>query len=327
MAAKISIIIPCYNEGPLLTGCFDALLGQTADQSAFEVIMVDNNSEDNSWEIMQQYAVKYENFHAFSESNQGLSFSRNRGVSESSGEYLAFIDGDAKVDERWVEQALGIIEQHKPDIFGGPIYPFYITDKPDWFKDEYEIRIHTEKTGPLPKGKFLSGSNIVFERSLLVDLGGFNNDLGMKGGNLAYGEEIALIKHAHELDKNLYYDLDLKVEHLVPEFKMNLLFMMSTRIERGTSVFATQVAAGQEFNPFGSEIERQNLINTIDQTIGEFPKQLAKFRKGETDSTPEEIIIEQLGPLLYKLGFETARQKHITRQSGVFNKIKNMLRK
>lgn len=325
MKPKISVIVPSYNEGPYLKACFDSLRDQTATEDQFEVIMIDNNSEDNSFEIMQKYAEKYQNFRAFSETKQGLSNSRNRGVEESSGEYLAFMDGDAKAHSNWIQLAIEIAEQEQPDIFGGPIHPYYVTEKPSWFKDDYELRMHHDTTGPLPAGKYISGSNIIFKRSTLAEFGGFNPDMGMKGKQLAYGEESVLIKRAHDEGKKLYYHLDLIVDHLVPEYKMNLLFFLSTRFERGISGFQMKLERGKALNIESSEVERQRLINAVETTIGKFPDEFKRIRYKEYEGTAEQLVVEELAPKLYKLGMELSRQKQITGQTG--GAMRKLLRK
>jgi hypothetical protein len=163
---------------------------------------------------------------------QGLSSARNRGSQETQCEYVAYMDDDAKAPEKWVTQALSIIDQHKPDIFGGPIYPYYITDKPSWFKDEYEYRIHANYTGWL-KNEMISGSNYIIRKELLERLGGFDPNIGMKGKELGYGEESALLLKAREINSKIYYSLDLIMLHLVPPFKMNIYYFITSSFKNG----------------------------------------------------------------------------------------------
>jgi hypothetical protein len=148
------------------------------------------------------------------------------------GEYVAFLDDDAKASTNWIEVLLGIVSEHHPDIVGGPIYPYYTTPKPEWFKDEYEIRIHQKETGWMRSG-FISGSNLVIRRALLEEISGFDTRYGMSGGELAYGEDTEFVKRARKAGKSIYYSLDLAVLHHVPHQKMDVLYAMNAAFRRG----------------------------------------------------------------------------------------------
>lgn len=85
----ISIIIPSYNYARYLSQAIDSALGQTYPK--IEVIVVDNTSADNSIEVLQSYGDRVR---WFQQPNQGVSGSRNRGIKESRGELIAFMDAD-----------------------------------------------------------------------------------------------------------------------------------------------------------------------------------------------------------------------------------------
>src|SRR5574341_182862 len=87
--ARVSVIIPCYNNEPYLRECLDSVLNQTF--SDYEVIVVDDGSTDGTEVIIQNYLprVKY-----LRQSNQGPAAARNAGIEAASGEYIAFQDAD-----------------------------------------------------------------------------------------------------------------------------------------------------------------------------------------------------------------------------------------
>lgn len=234
-SCQISLVVCTYNRASLLDLCLQQLLKQTPPSSSFEVIVVDNNSPDNTKAVVANHARDRVNVRYILETKQGLSHARNRGFQEAVAEYVAYIDDDAKVAEDWLEKALGILRDHQPDVFGGPIYPFYLTPKPEWFKDSYEIRIHQPQTGWFATGSsgYLSGSNICFRKSLLQEYGGFNPKLGMSGTELGYGEETEIVQRALKEARKIYYSLDLKVYHLVPEHKMQLWYHLYSNYKWG----------------------------------------------------------------------------------------------
>lgn len=88
----ISIIVPVYNAKQTLEKCLDSILNQT--YTSIEVILIDDGSTDGSWDICYKYQQKDSRVVAFRQTNKGPADARNRGISESKGEYLQFVDAD-----------------------------------------------------------------------------------------------------------------------------------------------------------------------------------------------------------------------------------------
>ena len=232
---RISVVICTYNRGKLLADALSTVCNQTLDPSVYEVIVVDNNSTDNTNEVVKGYRRRFTNVSYCIEPHQGLSRARNRGWREAKGEYVAYIDDDCKVPEQWLTVAKKIIEQISPDVFGGPYFSFYNTPKPHWFKDSYGSREHGKEARFLTDNEYLSGGNIFFRRELLEILGGFDVSLGMSGQRLAYGEETALLRHIRETmpEQIIYYDPEMYVHHLVHSKKMSLPWVIRQRFVDG----------------------------------------------------------------------------------------------
>ena len=122
----VSIIICTYNRQQLLTNCLGGLVAQMEpfiDRT--EVIVVDNNSKDGTAELVGTYCARYSWLRYVRESQQGLSHARNRGATVAIGSYLCFLDDDAKPSPAYLASIHQVIEEHRPDIFGGPVYPYY----------------------------------------------------------------------------------------------------------------------------------------------------------------------------------------------------------
>ena len=90
---NISIIIPVYNSSLTLKECLDAIFDTNFKN--FEVIVVSDNSSDNSVGIAKQYQCKVIEL----PQNKGPAFARNRGAQEAKGEILLFIDSDVVIDK------------------------------------------------------------------------------------------------------------------------------------------------------------------------------------------------------------------------------------
>lgn len=97
---KVSIIVPVYNAAPYLGRCVESLLNQS--YTDFELILVDDGSNDSSALICDKYAVKDERVRVFHQPNAGPSAARNRGLDEAIGKWVCFVDADDYVDVNYV---------------------------------------------------------------------------------------------------------------------------------------------------------------------------------------------------------------------------------
>ena len=110
----ISIIVPVYNVESYLKRCIESILNQTFRD--FELILVNDGSTDNSEIICKEYALKDERIKYFYQRNKGVSEARNKGIDNSSGEYIQFIDSDDYVDENFLEIVVNRFKRDNSDI-------------------------------------------------------------------------------------------------------------------------------------------------------------------------------------------------------------------
>lgn len=96
---RASVIIPVYNVEKYLRDCIESLLKQTVDFSELEVILVNDGSKDSSAEICKEYAEKYSNIIFYTKENEGLSKTRNLGLTKAHGKYIFFFDSDDMLRE------------------------------------------------------------------------------------------------------------------------------------------------------------------------------------------------------------------------------------
>lgn len=236
----------------MIEGCLGSLQNQTADFNEFEIVVVDNNSPDCSYQKVLKFS-NLPNLIIIKEHNQGLSFARNRGILEAKGEYIAFLDDDARAHKDYIKQANYLINQADRiiDCLGGPILPFYTSSKPSWFDDKYEIRRMWPVARYLTKGQNFSGSNMIWRKSVLTSLGGFDTNFGMKGHQLILGEETLLFDKIWIYgNPSLYYSPDLIIYHWVPEYKMRVKYRLqrakATGKYQGMEVVVNNKLLGKE---------------------------------------------------------------------------------
>lgn len=239
MKPAISIIVCTYNRADLLPQCLESLCAQTLDRSQYEVLVIDNCSTDRTKDIAEEFSRKYSHLHYHVEPTQGLGYARNRGLELAQGEYVGYIDDDAKACSEYLVNALNLFESVKPapHCLGGPVQPWYTTLKPVWFKDDYGSRRMWPSCKYLSKYSSFSGSNQIWETETLRKLGGFDVNLGVTGTMMGMGEETAVFYKAWDVLQNprFFYSPLLSVFHWVPAYKMSVGYQLKRRITVGQS--------------------------------------------------------------------------------------------
>ncbi len=112
--AKISIIVPAYNRERYIAKCLDSLLAQTYKD--YEIIVVDNNSEDRTAVIADEYARQNPKITVIPCKKQGVSCARNAGMKAATGDFISFIDSDDYVDPEMFAELHAKAVEHKADI-------------------------------------------------------------------------------------------------------------------------------------------------------------------------------------------------------------------
>ncbi|PAX51489.1 glycosyltransferase family 2 protein [Brunnivagina elsteri] len=114
----VSIIIPCFNASRWLSEAIDSCLQQT--YSNIEIIIIDDGSTDNSWEIIKNYSDKYTNKIKYrSISHSGGNHARNLAISLSNGEYIQFLDADDYILPEKIERQVQFLETTDADVVYG----------------------------------------------------------------------------------------------------------------------------------------------------------------------------------------------------------------
>lgn len=110
----ISVIVPVYNVDKYLRRCIDSLLAQTYPN--IEIILVNDGSTDNSWEICQEYESTQPSVKALKKPNGGLSSARNFGLNSAHGRYVGFIDSDDWIAQDMYEYLYSLLSENGADV-------------------------------------------------------------------------------------------------------------------------------------------------------------------------------------------------------------------
>jgi glucosyl-dolichyl phosphate glucuronosyltransferase len=230
----ISVIVCTYNRDKYLNETLDHLSNQSLSPSNYEIILIDNNSSDNTPEICLNFAKNHPkvNFKYFKEISQGLSWARNRGINESTGELLVFIDDDAMCDFNYLEEIKKFFATNKDyKAGGGLITPKYEMEKPKWMSSFMLSLVSAIDLGKrnkvFPSNKYPIGANMFFTKEVFKKYGAFNTELGRKGQELLGGEEKDLFNRMKKSGEKFIYLAFAKVNHIIPEKRLSLDYIFT----------------------------------------------------------------------------------------------------
>jgi len=151
----ISIVVPVHNSAPFLDGCLGSLAAMAFDR--FEVIAVDDGSEDDSWVIIEEFARRDPRFaRSFRAACGGPGPTRNRGLEIARGDYVAFVDSDDSVDPDYCCAPYALACEQRADLvlFGSWwLYP-----------DHRELHLPDCRADMTPQELLLHTSPVVWEK-------------------------------------------------------------------------------------------------------------------------------------------------------------------
>lgn len=241
---KFNIIICTYNRVDILKitlPCYNSL--KVPEGVDLEVIIVDNNSNDETAGYVDKFITKGHSrikYRYIAEPRQGLSYARNTGYKNASGDYIAYMDDECIIPENWLNIAFQDVVSERPAFLGGPYYGKYLPAASSiWYKESFGdsyILQYNLATGPM-KSHYLSGGNIVVRKDVFDKIGLFNTELGMSGVTINFGEEQdfqkrLIAKYPREL---IWYNSSLFVWHYIREEKMSVPYLFKVALIRGES--------------------------------------------------------------------------------------------
>lgn len=170
--AKVSLIVPIYNSSEYLNKCIDSLLNQTLKD--IEIILINDGSTDKSEKIIKSYndkRIKY-----ISKKNEGIGKTRNRGIKEATGKFIAFVDSDDYLNEHFCEYMYKKAHNDNCELVicnffedRGNLYGIKFKDFEDTSLKENPDLLNNINLGPCNKLYFLDmlkKNNIYFEENL-----------------------------------------------------------------------------------------------------------------------------------------------------------------
>lgn len=237
---RFSICVCTYNRAHVLSYCLASLTNLKVPAGCeAEILVVDNNSVDNTKEVVSSYSrqSKIAIFY-FHEPQQGLSAARNRAIKEACGDYLGFLDDECVAPTDWLQVIVEDIDSFAPFIIGGPYIGALLPGAaPKWFKTEYFTYVLPKHSKRGYQKEFrASGCNMFLHRRV-CETQRFHESFGMKGSELKLAEEVLL--QDCFLSENpgamVFYEPGIEVIHYILPHKMTLSYCARREMEGGAS--------------------------------------------------------------------------------------------
>ena len=181
-APHLSVVIPTYNRGSQLRPVLAALLAQEAGDVTYEVLVVDNNSRDDTRDVVAAAmaadsagVIRY-----VFEPRQGVSYARNTGVARSRAPIVAFLDDDGVPEPHWVRDVKRASDAYPDaDCIGGRVRPRWTTPRPSWLIEPHAGPVALQdRSSPqwfdrTRASACLITANLTVRRSVFERIGGF----------------------------------------------------------------------------------------------------------------------------------------------------------
>ena len=243
---NISVVICTYNRAAYIQDAMDSLYHQTIDRKLYEIIVVNNNSSDNTIQVCEDWISKHPDasYAFYNEHKQGASFARNTGAAAAKGNLLCFMDDDAIAEADYLERIIHFFEEH-PDAggLGGRIIPKYIPEEPKWMSYYVSSMVGNFDYSPtvsvFSANKYPLESNMIIRKKDFDAINGFNVDLpGVVGTLRIGGEGKDFFFRLKDLGRVIYYDPAIKVQHVVETSKLTKEYMyrVASGMGRGEKV-------------------------------------------------------------------------------------------
>ena len=178
----VSVVLPTYNRSGDLEEAVNSALCQTEPADSYELIVVDNNSTDQTAELLEYLtSIHRGRVRAITERTQGVSHARNAGIAAATAPIVAFFDDDVHVTPEWIATIRRTFQERADiDCIGGKVLPNWLAPPPRWLTRTHWAPLALQDLGDQPivvsssNPLGLISANLACRRDLLERVGGFS---------------------------------------------------------------------------------------------------------------------------------------------------------
>lgn len=243
----VSVVIPTRNRADLLVKLLYSFVTQTLPQDAFEIIVADNGSTDDTASVCEMMGQQLPNLRVIRDDRPGLHVGRHAGLAAARGDIIVYCDDDIIASPRWLEALSEPFSDPTVALVGGPALPLYESTPPDWLA-QFQIPVPGGMSIPFLslidmgnqtqeiEARHIYGCNFAVRRLDILAAGGFNPD-GMPADLLRFrgnGETGATPRIVPPGFKAVYAPA-AKVQHLASADRLTVDYVWQRAYRQGIS--------------------------------------------------------------------------------------------
>lgn len=284
-----SIIVCTYNRAESLGNTLRALEAQqTMAGREWEVIVVDNNSKDDTRQVIAEFQREWPLLRYEFQGEQGLSYARNHGIDAAHGNVLLFTDDDVLPEPDWMEVTLAGLEKYRADACGGYIAPIWEAPPPDWLTERFygflAVRVDRSDDYDITSpSQAPFGANMAFRREVFEKVGGFDTSRGRKGNVLASGEDGELFERILSAGFRAVFLGQSRVHHKVESFRLTKRYFRRWRFQTSQNIAQSKDMTGE-----------RRLLNIPLYVFPQFLRAVARMLWGHVSQPRDEAFNREM---------------------------------
>jgi glycosyltransferase involved in cell wall biosynthesis len=242
----ISVIMSTHNRAGYLPDALTALAAQDCDV-AFEVIVIDNASTDNTSAILEEWCRTDSRFRTARETRLGLSCGKNAGIRMAQAPLLLFTDDDMLADPHWIRSYYNFFarQTHHLMLAGGPCIPIPhdLNEWPNWVDEPSLVDVallHFHEERALKKAEYVWGGNMAVPASLFERFGRWDEAVGRKGEERGTFEDTEFQDRIRTAGIPVWFCAAAAVRHRILRETITPRQLSSTAFTRGRNDFWRQ---------------------------------------------------------------------------------------
>lgn len=214
-----TVTICTYNRARWLRETLEFITKQDYPADRWEIIVVDNNSKDETASVVAEFAGAPKAPRYFLEKNQGSSFARNRGIAEAQGDIVIFTDDDMLGPSDWLRNLMTPFAEGASDTvaaIGGEVIPVFPEGLPKWLEGYWKPLEFRSDVGPLRQNQLPMTANLAIRKAVFGKVGLFRTDLGRIGNHSLFNEDHDLCRRLFAAGFEIWYSPTAALQHQIP---------------------------------------------------------------------------------------------------------------
>jgi glycosyltransferase involved in cell wall biosynthesis len=226
---RVTVAVITYNRSSFLRQTLSGLVRQDYPEGGWELLVVDNNSTDDTADVVASFMGSAARPRRILETRPGLDHGRNRAIEEARGDVIALVDDDILLEPDWLTQLVAPFasqSSHSIGVVGGEVVPVFPDGLPKWLMGSHRPLAFRTTPGPLPADQAPMGANFAFPKWVFEKFGKFDTNLDRQGSKLFGGGDSNMIRRVRSAGLEAWFVPGAKVLHQIPASRLTLRYAL-----------------------------------------------------------------------------------------------------